>query len=124
MDILEKIGEESIKKNVPSFKAGDTVKVHFTVIEAEKKRIQTFQGIVIQKRGSLINKTFTVRKISHGIAIERIFPLYSPLIEKIEIIRRGHVRRAKLFYIRKLRGKSTKVKKAKRLSVNKKKLEA
>lgn len=120
MDILEKIGEESIKKNVPSFKAGDTVKVHFTIVEAEKKRIQTFQGIVIQKRGSLINKTFTVRKISHGIAIERIFPLYSPLIEKIEIIRRGHVRRAKLFYIRKLKGKSTKVKEAKRLSVNRK----
>jgi len=113
MDILEAVNKEGIKKEIPPFKAGDTIKVHFTILEAEKKRKQAFQGIVIQKRGSLINKTFTVRKISHGIAVERIFPLYSPLIEKIEIIRKGHVRRAKLYYLRKLKGKSTKVKKAK-----------
>ncbi len=124
MDILEVVGKEGIKKDVPLFKPGDTINVYFTIREADKKRIQNFQGIVIQKRGSLINKTFTVRKISHGIAVERIFPLYSPLIDKIEIVNRGYVRRAKLFYLRKLKGKSTKVKKAKRAITTKNDLKA
>ena len=119
MDILEVVSQEEIKKEVPYFKPGDIIEIHFTIQEAEKKRKQIYQGIVIQKRGSLINKTFTVRKISHGIAVERIFPLYSPLIEKIEVIRRGHVRRAKLFYLRRLKGKSTKVKKEKRPIIKK-----
>ena len=114
MDILQIVGNEGINKEVPDFRQGDTIKVHFTIHEMEKTRKQLFQGIVIQKRGNGINKTFTVRKISHGIVVEKIFPLYSPLIKKIEIFQQGQVRRAKLFYLRKLRGKSTKVKRAKR----------
>jgi large subunit ribosomal protein L19 len=113
MDILEVVGNEGIKKEVTQFKAGDTIKVHFNIREGERTRLQVFQGIVIQKRGSGINKTFTLRKISHGVAVERIFPLYSPLIEEIEMVRRARVRRAKLFYLRKLKGRSTKVKRAK-----------
>ncbi|HEX37796.1 MAG TPA: 50S ribosomal protein L19 [Candidatus Cloacimonetes bacterium] len=114
MDILYKVGQTQMNRELPDFKTGDTIKVHYTIREFEKPRIQVFQGIVIQKKGSGINKTFTVRKISHGVAVERIFPLYSPLIQKIEVVSYGDVRRAKLFYLRKLRSKSTKVKRGKK----------
>lgn len=114
MDILYRVGQEQMNMELPDFNTGDTVKVHYTIREFEKPRIQIFQGIVIQKKGSGVNKTFTVRKISHGVAVERIFPLFSPLIQEIEIVRYGHVRRSKLFYLRKLRSKSTKVKRGKK----------
>jgi len=110
MDILYRVGQEQMNVELPDFETGDTIKVHYTIREFEKPRIQVFQGIVIQKKGSGINKTFTVRKISHGVAVERIFPLFSPLIQQIEVVRYGRVRRSKLFYLRKLRSKSTKVK--------------
>lgn len=110
MDILYRVGQEQMNVELPDFNTGDTIKVHYTIREFEKPRIQVFQGIVIQKKGSGINKTFTVRKISHGVAVERIFPLFSPLIQQIEVVRYGRVRRSKLFYLRKLRSKSTKVK--------------
>ncbi|MEA2104991.1 MAG: 50S ribosomal protein L19 [Candidatus Cloacimonadota bacterium] len=109
MDILNIVGNEGIGHDMPDFRAGDTVKVHYTFIENEKKRTQIFRGIILQKRGSGINKTFTVRKISYGVAVEKVFPLYSPLIDKIEILSRGHTRRAKLFYIRDKKGKKSKI---------------
>jgi len=110
MDILYRVGQDQMNVELPDFSTGDTITVHYTIREFEKPRIQLFQGIVIQKKGSGVNKTFTVRKISHGVPVERIFPLYSPLIQKIEVVRYGRVRRARLFYLRKLRSKSTKVK--------------
>ncbi len=110
MDILYRVGQDQMNVELPDFNTGDTIKVHYTIREFEKPRIQVFQGIVIQKKGSGVNKTFTVRKISHGVAVERIFPLFSPLIQQIEVVRYGRVRRSKLFYLRKLRSKSTKVK--------------
>ena len=88
----------------PDFKAGDTLNVHFTIKEGEKERIQTFQGIVLQRRGTGLTENFTIRKISSGVGVERIFPTYSPLIQKIEVLRYGRVRRARLFYLRDLRG--------------------
>lgn len=114
MDILYRVGQEQMNMELPDFNTGDIVKVHYTIREFEKPRIQIFQGIVIQKKGSGVNKTFTVRKISHGVAVERIFPLFSPLIQEIEVVRYGRVRRSKLFYLRKLRSKSTKVKRGKK----------
>ncbi len=114
MDILYRVGQDQMNNKLSDFNTGDTVKVHYTIREFEKPRIQILQGIVIQKKGSGINKTFTVRKISHGVAVERIFPLFSPLIQQIEVMRYGRVRRSKLFYLRKLRSKSTKVKRGKK----------
>lgn len=99
-----------MQKEIPEFNSGDTVEVHYKVIEGEKERIQIFKGIVIQKKGSNINKTFTVRKISGGIGVERIFPLHSPKIAKILRLKEGKVRRAKLFYLRGLKGKAARVK--------------
>lgn len=99
-----------MQKEIPEFNSGDTVEVHYKVIEGEKERIQIFKGIVIQKKGSNINKTFTVRKISGGIGVERIFPLHSPKISKIIRLKEGKVRRAKLFYLRGLKGKAARVK--------------
>ena len=109
MDMLELVGAEQVKADVPEFNPGDDVAVHFKVVEGDKQRIQIFRGLCIQKRGGGINKTFTVRKISGGVGVERIFPLYSPLIQKIERTRKGRVRRAKLFYLRELRGKAAKI---------------
>jgi large subunit ribosomal protein L19 len=109
MDMLELVGAEQVKADVPEFNPGDDVAVHFKVVEGDKQRIQIFRGLCIQKRGGGINKTFTVRKISGGVGVERIFPLYSPLIQKIERTRKGRVRRAKLFYLRQLRGKAAKI---------------
>jgi large subunit ribosomal protein L19 len=109
MDPLNLVVADQIKKEIPDFKAGDDVAVHLKVIEGDKERIQVYRGLVIQKRGSGINKTFTVRKVSGGVGVERVFPLYSPRISKIERIRQGRVRQGKLFYIRKLKGKAARI---------------
>jgi large subunit ribosomal protein L19 len=99
-----------LRDGIPDFRAGDTVKVHVRVVEGERERIQVFEGIVIRRRGSGLSKTFTVRKLSFGVGVERTFPLYSPMIAKIEVVTRGDVRRAKLYYLRSRVGKKAKVK--------------
>jgi large subunit ribosomal protein L19 len=114
MDIVQQIGKEQLRTDLPEFRVGDTVKVHYKIKEGSKERIQIFQGIVIQKRGMQISATFTVRKISSGIGVERIFPQHSPNIDKVEVVRFGRVRRAKLFYLRKAKGKAARVKEKKR----------
>jgi large subunit ribosomal protein L19 len=106
---IARLEEEQLKKGIPQFKAGDTVKVHFQVIEGSRKRIQDFQGIVIKRQGEGARETFTVRKHSFGVGVERTFPLHSPKIEKIEVVSVGDVRRAKLYYIRSKVGKKAKV---------------
>lgn len=98
-----------LRSDIPDFRPGDTVKVHVRVIEGSKERIQLFQGVVIARRGGGTRETFTVRKISSGVGVERIFPLHSPTIEKLEVARRGRVRRAKLYYLRDLRGKAARI---------------
>lgn len=103
------VASEQMREDIPEFSSGDTVAVHLQVIEGDKERIQVFQGVVIQRRGSGINATFTVRKVSNGIGVERVFPLHSPRIAKIERLRAGKVRRAKLFYLRNLRGKAARI---------------
>ena len=105
MNIINKIEQEQLKADVTPFNVGDTIKVHTRVIEGGKERIQIFQGIVIAKRGSGINEAFTVRKISYGEGVERVFPLHTPRIAKIEVVNRGKVRRAKLYYLRDRVGK-------------------
>jgi large subunit ribosomal protein L19 len=110
---LNLVEATQIRDDLPSFLAGDTVNVHVRVIEGEKERIQQFQGVVISLRGSSANKTFTVRKVSNGVGVERVFPLYSPKIAKIEKVREGHVRRAKLYYLRGLRGKASRIREKK-----------
>jgi large subunit ribosomal protein L19 len=104
---------EQMKKNIPAFKAGDTVKVHVKIVEGDKQRIQAYQGVVIARRNGGIRESFTVRKISNGIGVERVFPLHSPSVEAIEVVTRGHVRRAKLYYLRKLRGKAARIREKK-----------
>jgi large subunit ribosomal protein L19 len=110
MGKLDQLEKENIRLDLPSFGAGDTVKVHVKIKEGEKERIQAFQGVVISKRKGSSHATFTVRKVSYGIGVERIFPMHSPIIDKIEIITRGRVRRAKIYYLRKLRGKAARIK--------------
>lgn len=110
METIQQLDRESMRLDLPSFSAGDTVKVHVKIKEGEKERVQAFQGVVISKRGSKASATFTVRKVSYGIGVERIFPLHSPVIDKIEIVARGRVRRAKIYYLRKLRGKAARIK--------------
>ena len=109
MDPITLVTAEQLKTDVPTFKAGDALAVHFRVIEGDKERIQVFQGVCIQRRGSGINATFTVRKISGGVGVERVFPLHSPRVAKVERVRAGRVRRAKLFYLRKLKGKAARI---------------
>ena len=109
MNIIEQIEKENLKSSVPSFNVGDTVKVSFKVIEGTKERIQAFEGIVIAKRNSGIRETFTVRIVSYGIGVERTFPLHSPKVADIKVVRKGKVRRAKLYYLRDLTGKAAKV---------------
>lgn len=106
MSIIEKIESEQLKKDVPEFSVGDTVKVHTRVIEGDKERVQVYSGIVIGRKGTGLNSNFTVRRVSYGEGVERVFPLHSPRIAKIEIERRGVVRRAKLNYLRNRKGKS------------------
>jgi large subunit ribosomal protein L19 len=110
MENLNEIVEAQIRTDLPSFKAGDRIKVHVRVIEGDKERIQPFEGNVISIKGSGLSKTFTVRKISSGVGVERIFPINSPKIAKVEVIREGKVRRAKLFYLRSLSGKAARIK--------------
>lgn len=110
MEKLKLVEQTQVRDDIPEFKAGDTINVHYRVREGDKERIQQYQGVVIARRGSGANKTFMVRKISSNIGVERIFPLYSPFISKIEVKRRGKVRRAKLFYLRALRGKAARIK--------------
>ncbi|MCH8010587.1 MAG: 50S ribosomal protein L19 [Candidatus Marinimicrobia bacterium] len=102
--------QEYLRKDIPDFRAGDTVKVNVKVVEGDRQRIQRFEGVVLSRKGTGINSTFTVRKISSGIGVERIFPLHSPSIESIDVIRKGKVRRAKIYYLRKLRGKAARIK--------------
>jgi large subunit ribosomal protein L19 len=108
--LVRECGEEQLRQDIPQFRAGDTVRVHVKVVEGQRERIQVFEGVVIQRRGGGISETFTVRKISYGVGVERTFPLHSPRIDKIEVARRGKVRRAKLFYLRNLRGKAARIK--------------
>lgn len=110
MDIINSIEKEGLKEDIPQFSIGDTVRVFFKVIEGNKERIQAYEGIVIARKHGGLRETFTVRRISSGIGVERIFPLHSPKIAKVEVIRKGRVRRAKLYYLKGLTGKSAKIK--------------
>jgi large subunit ribosomal protein L19 len=110
MSLIQSITEEQLRKDVPAFRPGDTLKVYVKVVEGSRERIQLFEGVVIKRRGGGISETFTVRKISYGVGVERTFPIHSPRIEKIEVARRGKVRRAKLYYLRDLRGKAARIK--------------
>ena len=108
-NLVNEITARQLKKDVPAFSSGDTVKVSVRIIENKKERIQVFQGVVMQRRGSGVSETFTVRKISSGIGVERTFPVHSPIIDKIEVVRFGKVRRAKLFYLRGRSGKASRI---------------
>lgn len=110
MTVLEQIEKEGLKANVPQFNIGDTVKVYVKVVEGDKERVQPFEGVVIARKNGSIRETFTVRRVSFGIGVERTFPIHSPRIEKVEVVRRGKVRRAKLYYLRERTGKAAKVK--------------
>ena len=110
MHILDQVDAPSLKNDIPDFRAGDTVKVHVNIIEGNRSRIQVFQGAVIARSGDGVRETFTVRKVSFQVGVERTFPVHSPVIDKIEIVTRGDVRRAKLYYLRNLRGKKAKIK--------------
>lgn len=109
MHILQELDSKSLKTDLPDFRAGDTVKVHVNIIEGSRSRIQIFQGVVIGRQGRGVGETFTVRKISFGIGVERTFPVHSPNIDSINVVFRGDVRRAKLYYLRNLRGKAAKI---------------
>jgi large subunit ribosomal protein L19 len=110
MNTLDMLDTESLRTDVPDFRPGDTLKVHVRVIEGTRSRVQVFQGAVIRRQGGGVRETFTVRKISFGVGVERTFPVHTPIIEKIEVVTRGDVRRAKLYYLRDLRGKKAKIK--------------
>jgi len=109
MNIVEQIGNEQMQQDLPVFKAGDTLRVHVKIVEGDKQRIQVFQGVCIKRVNRGIGSTFTVRKISGGIGVERIFPLHSPMLDKIEVLMVGRVRRAKLYYLRNLQGKAARI---------------
>ena len=110
MDVIEAIEREQMRLDIPDFRAGDTVKVHAKIKEGDKERIQVFQGVVVRKRKGKMGATFTVRKVSYGIGVERIFPLHSPNIDKVEIVSKGKVRRGRLYYMRQLKGKAARIK--------------
>jgi large subunit ribosomal protein L19 len=114
MNPLEMVEREQLRTDLTDFKVGDTVRVHVKIVEGEKERIQPFEGVVIRKKGGGIRSTFTVRKISYGIGVERIFPLHSPRVDRIDVISRGKVRRAKLFYLRNLKGKAARIRSEKK----------
>jgi large subunit ribosomal protein L19 len=116
MDVIRDVTQQYLKTDIPEFRPGDTVKVHVRLREGEKERIQVFEGLVIARKHGGVSETFTVRKISSGIGVERTFPLHSPIVAKIEVSRRGRVRRAKLYYIRGLRGKAARIKERARTS--------
>ena len=113
LNIIEMLEKEQLKKDIPEFRPGDTVKVHAKIVEGTRERIQIFEGVVIARQGTGVREMFTVRRISYGIGVERMFPVHSPRVEKIEVVRRGKVRRAKLFYLRKLTGKAARIKERK-----------
>jgi large subunit ribosomal protein L19 len=110
MHHLDDVNAATLRDDIPAFRAGDTLKVHVKVIEGTRSRIQVFQGIVIRRHGAGVGETFTVRKVSFGVGVERTFPVHTPIIDKIEVVTRGDVRRAKLYYLRDLRGKAAKIK--------------
>lgn len=112
--LFREITQEQIKSDVPSFRPGDTVRVHVKVVEGTRERIQLFEGVVIKRHGGGISETFTVRKISYGVGVERAFPLHSPRVAQVEVVRYGKVRRAKLYYLRNLRGKAARIKEIRR----------
>ena len=110
MNTLDALDADSLRDDIPDFRPGDSVKVHVRVVEGNRSRIQVFQGVVIRRQGGGIRETFTVRKVSFGVGVERTFPVHTPVVEKIEVVTRGDVRRAKLYYLRELRGKAAKIK--------------
>ena len=110
MNTLDALDAASLRDDIPTFRPGDTVKVHVRVVEGNRSRIQVFQGVIIRRQGGGIRETFTVRKVSFGGGVERTFPVHTPVVEKIEVLTRGDVRRAKLYYLRELRGKAAKIK--------------
>jgi large subunit ribosomal protein L19 len=110
MNTLQMLDAESLRSDIPNFRAGDTLKVHVRVVEGNRSRVQVFQGVTIRRQGGGLQETFTVRKVSFGVGVERTFPVHTPIIEKIEVVTRGDVRRAKLYYLRDLRGKAAKIK--------------
>ena len=109
-NVIDALNAATLRDDVPPFRAGDTVKVHVKVVEGNRSRVQVFQGVVIRVQGSGVGRTFTVRKVSFGVGVERTFPINSPIFEQIEVVTRGDVRRAKLYYLRNLRGKAAKIK--------------
>jgi large subunit ribosomal protein L19 len=110
MNTLDSLDAMSIRTDIPDFRAGDTLKVHARVVEGNRSRIQVFQGVVIRRQGSGLRETFTVRKVSFGVGVERTYPIHSPALDRLEVLTRGDVRRAKLYYLRDLRGKKAKIK--------------
>ena len=110
MHTLDSLDAASLRSDVPDFRPGDTLKVHVRVVEGNRERVQVFQGVVIRRQGGGVRETFTVRKVSFGVGVERTFPVHTPIIQKIEVVTRGDVRRAKLYYLRDLRGKKAKIK--------------
>ncbi|MGB6362131.1 MAG: 50S ribosomal protein L19, partial [Thermoanaerobaculia bacterium] len=109
MNKLQEVEKEYLRQDIPEFRAGDTLRVHVKVSEGDKQRIQIFQGVAIARRGRGTGESFSVRKISGGVGVERVFPLHSPVIDRVEVVRRGRVRRAKLYYLRSLRGKAARI---------------
>ena len=115
MDIIRSIESEQLREDIPDFRPGDTVRVHVRVVEGAKERVQPYEGVVIKRRGGGLSETFTVRRVSYGVGVERCFPVHMPRIQKIEVLRKGKVRRAKLFYLRKLSGKAARIKERERV---------
>lgn len=109
MNLIDKITQEQLRSDIPDFRPGDTVRVHARVVEGERERIQLFEGVVIKRRGYGISETYTVRKISNGVGVERTFPIHTPRVAKLEVVRFGKVRRAKLYYLRELHGKAARI---------------
>ena len=109
MEVIKQLEREQMRMDLPAFIPGDTVRVHVKIKEGDKERIQVFQGVVISKRKGSVNATFTVRKVSYGVGVERVFPFHSPIIDKVELVTHGRVRRAKIYYLRKLRGKAARI---------------
>ncbi|QQE76095.1 50S ribosomal protein L19 [Brevibacillus composti] len=112
--VIRELEKEQLKQDIPAFRPGDTVRVHVKVIEGQRERIQLFEGVVIRRRGTGVSETFTVRKVSYGVGVERTFPLHTPKIDKIEVVRYGKVRRAKLYYLRDRVGKAARIKEIRR----------
>ena len=110
MNVVNYIGMENMRKDIPQFKAGDTLRVHVKITEGDKQRIQVFQGVCIKRRNNGVSSTFTVRKVSNGMGVERVFPLHGPVVDKVEVMTVGRVRRAKLYYLRNLQGKAARIK--------------